>query len=86
MKRLASVVLGAICLNLILVVPALAGSELPNGDPAQPGGTVVRPPGSTDATAFTGADITMWMVLAVGLLVVGVALFLAGRRRRAIAE
>ena len=83
MKRLASVVLGAICLNLILVVPALAGSELP---PAQPGGTVVRPPGSTDATAFTGADITMWMVLAVGLLVVGVALFLAGRRRRAIAE
>jgi len=85
MKRLASVVLGAICLNLILVVPALAGSELP-GDPAQPGGTVVRPPGSTDATAFTGADITMWMVLAVGLLVVGVALFLAGRRRRAIAE
>lgn len=84
MKRLASVVLGAICLNLILVVPALAGSEL-NG-PTQPGGTVVRPPGSTDATAFTGADITMWMVLAVGLLVVGVALFLAGRRRRAIAE
>lgn len=83
MKRLASVVLGAICLNLILVVPALAGSEV---KPPEPGGTVIRPPGSTDATAFTGADITMWMVLAVGLLVVGVALFLAGRRRRAIAE
>ena len=82
MKRLATVVLGAICLNLMLVAPALAGSEVP---PPEPGGTVVRPPGS-DATAFTGADISMWMVLAVALLVVGVALFLVGRRRRVVAE
>ena len=82
MRKAVSVLLGAICLNLVLMAPALAGSEL-NQPPA---GEVIRPPGSTDATAFTGANVTMWMVLAVALLAVGVALFLVGRRRRVAAD
>jgi LPXTG-motif cell wall-anchored protein len=81
MKKLVTVVLGAVCLNLLLMAPAFAGSELP-----PPAGEVVTPPGADGGTAFTGANVTMWMVLAVALLAVGVALFVAGRRRRAIAE
>lgn len=81
MKRIVSVVLGAICLNLILMAPALAGSELP-----PPHAEVITPPGVKGTPAFTGADVTVWMVLAVGLLVVGVGFMLAGRRRRRLAE
>jgi hypothetical protein len=82
MKRLIGVLLGAICLNLILMAPALAGSELP-----PPAGDVAVPPGANDPTAFTGANVEIWMmVLAVALLAAGVTLFLTGRRRRATAE
>ena len=32
-------------------------------------------------TAFTGTDITVWMVVAVALLLLGVGFLLAARRR-----
>jgi hypothetical protein len=50
---------------------------------AQPPGAVVQPPGATGGIAFTGGNVRMWMVLSAALLVAGVALLIAGRRRRA---
>ena len=48
-------------------------------------GVVVPAGAAAGSTAFTGAgiNVTLWMVIAVALVVVGVALFVAGRRRRA---
>jgi len=82
-RRLALLVPAAVCLMVLPAVPALAGSELPPPDDPNVGGLVVHPPGSTGDIAFTGANIRMWMVVAVCLLVVGVTLFVTGRRRRA---
>ena len=84
MKRLAVVVLGGACFALLSAAPALAGSELPQ--PHEVLGRVVRPPGAASGTlAFTGAEgtIRVWMVLAAALLIIGTALFIATRRRRA---
>jgi hypothetical protein len=85
MKKLGSVGFASVLLILLSAVPAFAGSELPSpGDDV--GGVIVHPPGAgPGTTAFTGSalNITLWMVVAVGLLVVGVALLVAGRRRRA---
>lgn len=82
-RRLALLVPAAVCLMVLLAVPALAGSELPPPDDPNVAGVVVQPPGSTGDIAFTGANVRMWMVVAVCLLVVGVTLFVTGRRRRA---
>jgi len=82
-RKLGLLVPSAICLVVLLAVPALAGSELPPPDDPNVHGVVVQPPGATGGVAFTGANVRMWMVIAVGLLVVGVALLMAGRRRRA---
>ncbi|MGZ8579237.1 MAG: hypothetical protein ACXWWX_06875 [Actinomycetota bacterium] len=85
MRKLC-VLVGAVGLNLALMAPALAGSgsgpgsDVPNKPPVL--GNIVTPP---DATAFTGADVTVWMALMVAMVVVGVALLLAGWRRRATA-
>jgi hypothetical protein len=64
--------------------PALAGSELPQ--PHRVLGRVVRPPGAASGSlAFTGSGgaVRVWMVLAAALLIVGTALLIATRRRRA---
>jgi len=83
MKRLGLLVPSAVCLVVLMAVPALAGSELPPPDDPNVRGVVVHPPGATGEIAFTGGNVRMWMVLAAGLLVIGMALLLAGRRRRA---
>jgi LPXTG-motif cell wall-anchored protein len=59
------------------------GVELPppGGDPVH-GLTIVKAP---SGLSFTGANVTMWMVLSVGMLLIGLALLIAGRRRRASA-
>jgi LPXTG-motif cell wall-anchored protein len=75
MKKVASVILTGLCLNLLLATAAFAGSEVP---PPEVGGTVVTPPGGT---AFTGASVSMWMVLAAALFVAGVAFVVTSRRR-----
>ena len=85
-RKLGLLVPSAICLFVLLAVPALAGSELPPPNDSNVQGIVVQPPGAAGATggiAFTGGNVRMWMVLAAALLVVGVALLIAGRRRRA---
>ena len=85
MKKLGSVGFAAVVFVLLSTIPAFAGSELtPPGDDV--GGVIVHPPGAAPGTtAFTGSglDITLWMVIAVALLVVGGAFLVAGRRRRA---
>lgn len=82
-RKLGLLVPSAICLVVLWAVPALAGSELPPPNDPNVRGLVVQPPGATGGIAFTGGNVRMWMVLAVGLLVVGAALLIAGRRRRA---
>lgn len=86
MKKLG-VVLGGAWLTLLWAAPALAGSELPEPDVL---GQVVRPAGgvSPGSLAFTGSGgtIRLWMVLAAALLVAGVALLIASRRRRGTTE
>jgi hypothetical protein len=66
---------------LATAAPALAGSELPPPSDG-PGvkGTVVHPPGGT---AFTGANLTVWLIALAVLVVVGATLILVGRRRAA---
>jgi hypothetical protein len=81
MKKVASAVVAGLCLNLLLVSPALAGSEVP---PPDTGGIVITPPGGT---AFTGASVSMWMVLAAALFVAGVAFVVTSRlRARSVAR
>jgi LPXTG-motif cell wall-anchored protein len=92
MKRFAYALLGALSLTLITAMPALAQSviEPPDVGPQvivrAPGGPadVVQAPGGV---AFTGSEVTLWMVLAAALLAVGVTFFVLGRRRaRAVAK
>ena len=82
MKKIGLAVLGGTWLTLLWAAPALAGSELPEPDVL---GQVVRPAGglAPGSLAFTGSGgtIRLWMVLAAALLVAGVALLIASRRR-----
>jgi LPXTG-motif cell wall-anchored protein len=72
---------GAISFALLSASSALAQSSIPE---PQVLGEVVTPPGAggaSGATAFTGIDITVWMLAAAALLVVGLGLLVAARRR-----
>jgi LPXTG-motif cell wall-anchored protein len=92
MKRFGYALLGGLFLTLLTAMPALAQSNV--GTPEEdvgpqvivraPGGDVVQAPGGV---AFTGSEVTLWMVLAAALLAVGVAFYVLGRRRaRAVAK
>jgi LPXTG-motif cell wall-anchored protein len=94
MKRFRYALVGALSLTLLTAMPALAqGSNV--GTPEEehvgpqvivraPGGDVVQAPGGV---AFTGSEITLWMVLAAALLAVGITFYVLGRRRaRAVAK
>lgn len=87
MKKLVVAVFGVLGLTLLSATSALAQSNLPEPDirgdvVVPPGADVVVPPGAgPGGTAFTGTDITVWMVVAVALLLLGVGLLLAARRR-----
>jgi len=82
MKKLGLLVPMTVCLIALVATPAFAGSELPPPRDAVGGITIVQAP---SGLSFTGANVTMWMVLSVGLLLIGLALLVAGRRRRASA-
>jgi LPXTG-motif cell wall-anchored protein len=79
MKRLAIVVVGAISFALLSASSALAQSSIP--DPQVRGEVVVPPGAQSGSTAFTGIDITVWMLAAAALLVLGLGLLFAARRR-----
>jgi len=84
MKRLAIVAFGAICAPVLLATSSLAQSNVP---PPQVGGevvgnvNVVDPGAQAGALAFTGTQITVWMVAAAALLLLGVGLLVAARQR-----
>jgi LPXTG-motif cell wall-anchored protein len=82
MKKLLGIaVLGALSMTLLTATTALAqsgGSAIPPGDDGVLPHVIVNAPGGV---AFTGSEITVWMVVAVALLAVGVAFLIAARRR-----
>jgi LPXTG-motif cell wall-anchored protein len=79
MKRLTIAVAGTISFALLSATSALAQSNIPGPEVR---GEVVAPPGAqAGSTAFTGMDITVWMFAAAALLVLGVGLLFAARRR-----
>jgi Zn-dependent protease with chaperone function len=77
MRKAAAVVFAALTFCLLVVAPALAGSEVPPPDGTQVKGEIVHAGG----TAFTGANISLGIVIMVALLLVSVALFAISRRR-----
>jgi LPXTG-motif cell wall-anchored protein len=79
MKRLTIVVVGAIAFALLSASSALAQSSIP--DPVVRGEVVVPPGAESGSTAFTGMDITVWMLAVAALLVLGVGMLFAARRR-----
>ena len=83
MRKFGLVLMGVLGSSLLSVTSALAQSNLPEpdvrGEVVVP---VVVPPGADPGgTAFTGTDITVWMVVAVALLLLGIGFLLAARRR-----
>lgn len=81
MKKLGIAILGALSTTLLTATTALAGeggSPLPPGDDDVLPDVIVNPPGGL---AFAGSEVTVWMVVAVALLAVGVAFLIAARRR-----
>jgi LPXTG-motif cell wall-anchored protein len=94
MKKFGYVLIGGLFLTLLTAMPAMAQSVVGPPDeevgpqiivraPNTPGDVVQAPGG----VAFTGSEITLWMVLAAALLAVGVTFYVLGRRRaRAVAK
>jgi hypothetical protein len=79
MKKLGIAVLGALSMTLLTATSALAqGSAVPPGDDNVLPETIVNPPGGV---AFTGSGVTVWMILAVALLAIGITFLIAARRR-----
>lgn len=81
MKKLGIAVLGALSTTLLTATTALAqsgGSAIPPGDDDVLPDVIVNPPGGL---AFAGSEVTVWMVVAVALLAVGVAFLIAASRR-----
>lgn len=80
MRKLSLVAFAALSYVVVMAGTALAqsGSDLtpPGGDQVK--GTVVTPP---EPTAFTGADLGIWLIAIAALAVIGTVLFIAGRRR-----
>ena len=75
MKRMAAVVGGALAL-----VTTMAGSALAYTNAPKPT-TVVK--GTGGGTAFTGGNVSMAAIVAVALLVIGLAALFVARRRSA---
>ena len=79
MKRLTILVVGAISFAMLSASSALAQSSI--SDPEVRGEVVVPPGAQPGSTAFTGFNITLWMLAVAALLVLGLGLLFAARRR-----
>jgi hypothetical protein len=83
-KRFGYALIGALSVTLLTAMPALAQSVVGPGEDVGPQviarapENVVQAPGGV---AFTGSEVTLWMVLAAALLAVGVTFYALGRRR-----
>ena len=88
MKKLGLVLATAIVFCLVVAAPALAkyppeveGTSGGNGNaPGAAGG------GGTAGTAFTGVDVSLWMVLLAVFAVAGVTALILSRRRVAASK
>lgn len=78
MKRLGTILLGSLITVALSATAALAQQYPPSKPPAT--GT----DGGTPSVAFTGANISLGMIILVALVVVGTVLLLATRRRKAV--
>jgi hypothetical protein len=79
-KRFGIAVLTGVTSVVLLAGPVLAQEYPPSKQPLNP----VNPGAGTDpgqSVAFTGANITLGMVIVAALVVVGLALLFASRRR-----
>lgn len=88
MKRLAIMVASTMGFVLSLAGTALASSHYPpEGGGVEGGGGGVAGGGGAGAgeVAFTGASVTLGLVLVAALVVIGVAALMIARRRRAVA-
>lgn len=88
MKKLGLVLATAAVFCLAVAVPALAqyppeveGTSGGNGPPGAAGGG-----GGAAGTAFTGVDVSLWMVLLAVFAVAGVTALILSRRKRAAAS
>ena len=92
MKRFGYALISGLFLTLLTAMPAMAegGSNVPEPEDVGPQVIVRAPENVVQApggVAFTGSEITLWMVLAAALLAVGVTFYVLGRRRaRAVAK
>jgi hypothetical protein len=77
MKRVSAVMFTALAFCLLVATPVLASSEVPPPSGPQVEGEVVRAGG----TAFTGANISLGVLLMVSFLLAGIALFAISRRK-----
>ena len=75
MKRLSFGVALALLSLAMLGTPALAAQYPPS--------KTVSPTPPPPSVAFTGANVTVGLVILIGLVVLGAVLLVAGRRRRA---
>lgn len=83
-KRFGYALIGAMSVTLLTAMPALAQSVVGPGEDVGPQVIVRAPENVVQApggVAFTGSEVTLWMVLAAALLAVGVTFYALGRRR-----
>jgi hypothetical protein len=82
MRKLALAAGSALTYLLVTAATAFADSGIPPGSEPPVHGDIVTPP---DGTAFTGANIAIWLVAIAALVVVGATLLVVSRRRAASA-
>lgn len=80
MRKLALAAGSVLTYLFVTAATALADSGIPPGENPPVKGNVVTPPGGT---AFTGANVAMWLAAIAVLVVVGVTLLVVSRRRAA---
>ena len=88
MKRIIGAGIAAIVYVVVLPLAALAQEGSSLGGPEGPtvggiGGTLGGTGGGAGGTAFTGAEIAGLVLLAIGLLAVGITVVVLSRRRPA---
>lgn len=83
MTRIKNVLLTAVGLVLAVAAPAFAQGTYPPGSPT--GGTSITTETGGEI-AFTGAEISVWMLVAGAMILAGVVALVLGRRRAALAE
>jgi len=80
MRKVALAAGSAFAYLLVTATTAFADSGIAPGTQPPVRGDIVTPP---DGTAFTGANIAIWLVAIAALVVVGATLLVVSKRRAA---